>query len=52
MAQRVVEVRKSELANPEKGGVFTVGAETLKIVSAPRIEDPHGLVWTCLCNPL
>jgi len=43
----VIEVRKSEIAAPAKGGAFVVGAENLVIKSDPEAEDPDRLVWTC-----
>lgn len=49
-ARREVEARLTE-ASPVKGGTFTLGAQTLKIVAAPRRDDPERLVWTCLCDP-
>lgn len=54
--ERVVEVRKSQLAAPTKGGVFAVsrnggGTDRYVITAKPKIEDPDGLVWTCLCDP-
>jgi|GEM_PF-4230411 len=48
--QMIVEVRASELAAPAKGGVFTADGRDFKIVSAPKREDPSGLVWTCRCD--
>jgi hypothetical protein len=51
-AQNVIEVRKSEIAAPVKGGQFAIAAETFKIVAAPRCDDPERIVWTCLCNPV
>ncbi len=48
--QMIVEVRASELPAPVRGGVFTAESREFKIVSAPKREDPSGLVWTCLCD--
>jgi hypothetical protein len=50
--QRLVEVRKSEVASPAKGGVFTIDAAQMQIVAAPRANDPEGLVWSLICAPL
>jgi hypothetical protein len=55
-AQRVVEVRKSQLPSPVAKGVFVVtrkdGSTERYIIGAqPKIEDPDGLVWTCPCDP-
>lgn len=49
---RRVQVRRSEVAMPARGGVFTAGAESFSIVQQPRTEDPDALVWTCLCDPI
>ncbi|WP_363346297.1 hypothetical protein [Methylocystis echinoides] len=49
--QRVLEVRASEIARPEKGARFLVGSYHYVIVAQPRRDDPDGLVWTCLCRP-
>lgn len=48
--QTLVEVRASELSAPAKGGIFTADGRDFKIISAPKREDPSGLVWTCLCD--
>jgi hypothetical protein len=40
-----VEVRASEVATPERGGAFLVGGRMLRIVDAPRCDDPERLVW-------
>jgi hypothetical protein len=50
-AQRVIEVRVSEIAAPEKGARFLVGAYHYVIVDQPRRDDASGLVWSCLCSP-
>lgn len=41
----MIEVRKSEIAAPAKGGTFTLGAEVLKVLDDPRSEDACRLVW-------
>ena len=47
---RIVEVRVSELANPVKDGVFTLGSgEELKIKCKPQRLDTDALIWTCEC---
>jgi hypothetical protein len=56
-AQRVVEVRKSQLPSPAVKGAFVVtrkdgGTDRYVIGAQPKIEDPDGLVWTCLCDPV
>lgn len=55
-AQRRIAVQKSQLAAPQTGGVFAVtrrdgGTDRYVIGAQPKIEDPDGLVWTCLCDP-
>jgi ribosomal protein S8E len=50
-SQRIIEVRASEVARPENGAKFLVGAYYYVIVAQPKREDPDGLVWTCLCKP-
>jgi hypothetical protein len=42
----VIDVRASEVT-PLGGGAFTIGAETLTIVSDPVTLDPDRLIWTC-----
>jgi hypothetical protein len=54
--QRIVSVRKSQLADPAKGGIFAVtrrggGVDRYVVTAKPKTEDPDGLVWTCLCDP-
>jgi hypothetical protein len=50
-AQRVIEVRASEVERPEKGARFLVGSYHYVIAAQPRRDDPSGLVWKCLCRP-
>lgn len=50
-AQRVIEVRASEIERPEKSARFLVGAFHYVVVAQPRRDDPSGLVWSCLCRP-
>jgi len=49
MQSGVVEVRRSELAAPAKGGSFamTVGGETLTVIDDPHTpeDDPERLIW-------
>jgi len=51
-AQRKVEVRKSEVDAPVKGGEFVFDGQTLRIVAAPHVTDPLSAVWSCLCSPV
>lgn len=46
--QMTVIVRKSELAAPKKGGVFTLTetATTLTVANRPLIGDPEGYTWS------
>lgn len=46
-----IDVRRAQIAAPAKGGVFVIGAARYVITSAPHVEDPDGLVWSCLCDP-
>lgn len=46
MQSDTIEVRKSEIASPARGGTFVVGGETLKVRDDPRCTDPDRLVWT------
>lgn len=43
----VIEVRASDVANPQKDGVFTIAGETFTIASDPMMDDPDRLVWKC-----
>lgn len=44
----VLEVRKSEIIAPSKGGVFTITAssEALKVLDDPKAADPDRLEWS------
>lgn len=46
----VFEVRAAEIAEPAKGGTFTIGAAVWKITDAPEAADPDRLVWTLHCE--
>lgn len=48
---RTIDVRKSDLASPAKGGVITVGDEVLKVLSSPISEDPYRLIWSMTVAP-
>jgi len=48
--QFVLKVRACEIPKLKKGDVFEVSGQELAIVAAPRFDDPHRLVWTCLCD--
>jgi hypothetical protein len=42
---QVLQVRRSELPAPAKGGTFAVGSATLTVLDDPRSDDPDRLVW-------
>jgi hypothetical protein len=41
------EVRRSDIANPAKGGTFVIDGSSFSIASDPESNDPDRLVWTC-----
>jgi hypothetical protein len=43
----VIEVRRSEVALPRKGGTFTIAGEVFTIDGDPMALDHDRLVWTC-----
>ena len=45
MQGQTLQVRRSELPSPAKGGTFTIGAETLTVLDDPRSDDPDRHVW-------
>ncbi len=47
MQGHIVEVRKSEIAAPARGGVLLIGSESLTIQSDPETRDAERLVWIC-----
>jgi hypothetical protein len=47
MQGAVIEVRRSEVAVPAKGGMFIVDGTSFSIASDPESNDPDRLVWTC-----
>jgi hypothetical protein len=53
MQGTVIEVRKSEVEAPARGGVFTFadGGAAFAIISDPQAQDPERLVWTCTVAP-
>jgi hypothetical protein len=42
---QVLQVRRSELPAPAKGGTFAVGSATLTVLDDPRSDDPDRHVW-------
>jgi hypothetical protein len=47
MQGAVIEVRRSEVAAPAKGGTFTIDGSSVSLASDPESNDPDRLVWTC-----
>jgi hypothetical protein len=45
MQGQVLQVRRSELLAPAKGGTFAVGSATLTVLDDPRSDDPDRHVW-------
>ena len=45
MQGQTLQVRRSELPAPEKGGAFAVGSSTLTVLDDPRSDDPDRHVW-------
>ena len=45
MQGRVLQVRRSELPAPAKGGMFAIGSATLTVLDDPRSDDPDRHVW-------
>ena len=53
MTGTVIEVRKSEVGAPARGGVFTFAdnGAAFAIISDPQAQVPERLVWTCTVAP-
>jgi hypothetical protein len=53
MRGTIIEVRKSEVGAPARGGVFTFAEDgtAFAIISDPEAQDPERLVWTCTVAP-
>lgn len=45
-ATTLIDVRKSDIANPALGDAVSVGADAFELIAAP-VLDSLGLVWTC-----
>jgi hypothetical protein len=45
MQGQTLQVRRSELPAPAKGGTFAVGAAMLTVQDDPRSDDPDRHVW-------
>jgi hypothetical protein len=43
----VIEVRRSEIAAPARGGTFIIDGSSFSIESDPESDDPERLVWNC-----
>ena len=44
----VLQVRRSEIAAPARGGTFLIGATTYAIQGDPRTLDADRAIWTCV----
>jgi hypothetical protein len=52
LASEAVEVRRSEIAMPAPGSVFTIGADRLVMPEHLQpLSDVEGLTWTCWVEP-
>lgn len=47
IASTIIEVRASEVAAPEKGGVFAVDGTSYRIIAKPKRKDSARLIWRC-----
>jgi hypothetical protein len=45
MQGQILQVRRSELSTPAKGGTFTIGSATFIVLDDPRSDDPDRHVW-------
>lgn len=45
MQGQTLQVRRSELPDPVKGGRFAIGSLTLTVLNDPRSDDPDRHVW-------
>ena len=45
MQGQILQVRRSELPAPVKGGSFAIGSLTLTVLDDPRNDDPDRHVW-------
>jgi len=45
MQGQTLQVRRSELPAPAKGGTFAIGPATLVVLDDPRSDDPDRHVW-------
>jgi hypothetical protein len=50
MQGTVIEVRRSEIAAPAKGGTFAIDGSSFSIEGDPESEDPERLVWRCVVS--
>lgn len=41
----MIEVRRCEIAQPVKGGSFTIGSDVYAVISQPKSEDPERMVF-------
>jgi hypothetical protein len=45
MQGQTLQVRRSEVSAPAKGGAFAVGPATLTVLDDPRSDDPDRHIW-------
>jgi hypothetical protein len=45
MQGQTLQVRRTEVSAPAKGGTFAVGSATLTVQDDPRSDDPDRHVW-------
>jgi hypothetical protein len=45
MQGQTLQVRRTEVSAPAKGGTFAVGSATLTVLDDPRGNDPNRHVW-------
>lgn len=42
-----IDVRAADVAASAKGGTFTIGGASYRVIAAPRLYDAARLVWRC-----
>lgn len=47
----IIEIQRSDVAQPHKGDLLTIGVETLKINAGAEL-DIEGLTWLCSFEPV
>jgi hypothetical protein len=46
----LIDVRRSEVAEPASGDMVEIDGETFEVIAAPTVDSLH-LVWTCEAAP-